>query len=84
MDNQTVVDRISLKLKYLRATGVWLKIGDMKHASESIAIGPLVENYDPEPDDLELEIDPGCLRCGNDLSKAERREGRKFCSDCVE
>jgi hypothetical protein len=56
----------------------------MKQTSDSIATGPLVENYDPGPGDLELEIDPGCLRCGNDLSKAERREGRKFCSDCVE
>ena len=54
----------------------------MTHQNETVFTTFSIENPDPE---LELiKRGEGCLRCGADLSKSEREEGRKFCVYCVE
>jgi hypothetical protein len=58
---------------------------NMNQSNDPTLVPPSVESNDVEmPDDLDIETQPGCLRCGRDLSKLEQKEGRKFCSECVE
>ena len=40
-------------------TGVWKKYFKPFHASEHLVVKPTWENYDPDPDDKVIEIDPG-------------------------
>jgi hypothetical protein len=56
----------------------------MTDSNDPLLMSRSIENPDPDLEDLLIERANGCLRCGENLSEVELKEGRKFCSYCVE